>query len=87
MSEVERVETTGLEIADFDHDGIDDFTNRPFSVTSLAEHWGVSTGTIYAMIKRGDLRATRLGGKLYRIATAEVEQIENAEPVLGRDDD
>jgi excisionase family DNA binding protein len=42
----------------------------------LAEHWSVSTDTVYAMIHSGRLKAFRFGGKLYRIRPEEVERFE-----------
>ena len=47
-----------------------------YSVASLAEHWSVSTDTVYAMIHSGRLKAFRFGGKLYRIRPEEVVRFE-----------
>lgn len=47
-----------------------------FNVASLAEHWGCGTDTIYALIRGGELKAFRLGGKLWRIRADEVERFE-----------
>ena len=41
---------------------------RPFSVRSLADHWGCSESTVYQMVNCGELRVFRLRGKLIRIA-------------------
>lgn len=49
---------------------------KAFTVASLAEHWRVSTDTVYAMIHSGRLQAFRFGGKLYRIRPEEVERFE-----------
>lgn len=49
---------------------------KAFTVASLAEHWCVSTDTVYAMIHSGRLKAFRFGGKLYRIRPEEVEAFE-----------
>jgi excisionase family DNA binding protein len=47
-----------------------------YSVASLAEHWGCGTDTVYSLIRGGDLRAFKLGGKLLRIRQDEVERFE-----------
>ena len=47
-----------------------------YSVASLAEHWGCGTDTVYSLIRGGDLRAFKLGGKLLRIRADEVERFE-----------
>lgn len=49
---------------------------KAYTVASLAEHWSVSTDTVYAMIHSGRLQAFRFGGKLYRIWPEEVERFE-----------
>lgn len=47
-----------------------------FSVATLADHWGCGTDTVYSLIRSGDLRAFKLGGKLLRIRQDEVERFE-----------
>jgi excisionase family DNA binding protein len=47
-----------------------------YSVASLADHWGCGTDTVYSLIRSGDLRAFKLGGKLLRIREDEVERFE-----------
>lgn len=47
-----------------------------FSVSSLAEHWGCGTDTVYSLIKSGDLPAFKLGGRLLRVRSEEVEKFE-----------
>lgn len=47
-----------------------------YSVASLAEHWGCGTDTVYSLIHSGDLKAFKLGGKLFRIRADEVERFE-----------
>jgi len=47
-----------------------------YSVSSLAEHWGCGTDTIYSLIKSGDLPAFKLGGRLLRVRGDEVEKFE-----------
>jgi len=47
-----------------------------FSVATLAQHWGCGTDTVYSLIRSGDLRAFKLGGKLLRIRADEVERYE-----------
>ena len=51
-------------------------TPAVYSVSSLAEHWGCGTDTIYSLIKSGALQSFRLGGKLIRIRADEVERFE-----------
>jgi excisionase family DNA binding protein len=48
---------------------------RPFTVPSLAERWGCSTGLVRKMIDRGQLRSFRIGA-LIRIPADEVERVE-----------
>lgn len=47
-----------------------------YSVASLADHWGCGSDTVYSLIRSGDLRAFKLGGKLLRIRADEVESYE-----------
>lgn len=47
-----------------------------YSVASLASHWGCHPDTVYALIRGGELRAFKLGGKLLRIRGDEVERFE-----------
>jgi excisionase family DNA binding protein len=49
---------------------------RTFTVAALADHWQVTTTTIYNLIDRGELRAWRLGGKLWRINADAVGEYE-----------
>lgn len=49
---------------------------KVYSVASLAEHWDCGTDTVYSLIRAGDLRAFKLGGKLLRIRADEVERFE-----------
>lgn len=49
---------------------------RPYSVPTLAQHWGCAPDTVYSLIKGGDLQAFRVGGKLLRIRAEEVERYE-----------
>lgn len=49
---------------------------RPFTVASLASHWGTSDTFIYDQIKAGRLKAMRFGGKLIRIKPEWVEEYE-----------
>src|SRR4051812_10613565 len=49
---------------------------RPaFRPADLAIRWGVSTGHLHNMIRKGELRAFRIG-TLYRISADEVDRIE-----------
>lgn len=47
-----------------------------YSVATLAQHWGCGTDTVYSLIRGGELRAFKLGGKLLRIRGDEVERFE-----------
>lgn len=47
-----------------------------YSVATLAEHWGCGADTIYSLIRGGELRAFKVGGKLLRIRADEVERFE-----------
>jgi excisionase family DNA binding protein len=53
-----------------------EMTDRPFSPETLAERWGCSARHVRNLIKRGDINAFQLGGKLWRISAAEVARIE-----------
>jgi excisionase family DNA binding protein len=47
-----------------------------FTPRTLAQRWDCSERHVRALISEGELRAFRLGGKLLRIAAAEVERYE-----------
>jgi excisionase family DNA binding protein len=47
-----------------------------YSVATLADRWQCSRQHVYGMINRGELRAFKLGAKLYRIPSEEVEKCE-----------
>lgn len=52
-------------------------TDRPMTPEQVAEMWGCSANHVRNLIKRGELRAWRLGSRLLRIppeAVAEFEQ-------------
>lgn len=49
------------------------------SVATLAAHWGCSTDTIYALVKSGELPHFKLGGKLIRIRSDQVDAFERRE--------
>lgn len=42
-------------------------TPTVYSVATLAAHWGCGTDTVYALVRSGELRHFKLGGKLIRI--------------------
>jgi excisionase family DNA binding protein len=46
------------------------------SIAELAARWGVHSLTIRRRIKRGEIKALRLGRQIVRIELAEVERIE-----------
>lgn len=54
-----------------------DILERPYSIDTLAERWGCSPSHIRKMVAAGDLTAFGIGGKLVRIAAAEVARIES----------
>lgn len=47
-----------------------------FDVPTLARHWACGTDTVYSLIRSGELRHFKLGGKLIRIRADEVERYE-----------
>lgn len=47
-------------------------TEKPFTVMDLAARWGCTRQSVYAVIKSGQLRTFRVGGKLIRILPDEV---------------
>ena len=47
-------------------------TQKPFTVMDLAQRWGCTRQSVYAIIKEGKLRTFRVGGKLIRILPDEV---------------
>lgn len=49
---------------------------KAWSVAALAEQWECSTTFVYQHIACGNLRAWKLGGKLYRIPVDAVEEYE-----------
>ncbi|MBE0563982.1 MAG: helix-turn-helix domain-containing protein [Ochrobactrum anthropi] len=48
-----------------------------FSPATLAKRWECSEKHVRHLIKSGELKAFRLGGKLYRIKQSEVETFES----------
>lgn len=52
--------------------------DKPFTVSALADRWGVSTTFIYNMLNSGTLEGIKLGAKLWRIKPEVVERYENA---------
>lgn len=51
---------------------------RPLTPEQLAERWDVSANTVRNMIKRGELRAFRVG-RLYRVPSEAVEERESCD--------
>jgi putative molybdopterin biosynthesis protein len=47
-----------------------------FSITELAERWGLRKRTLYKMVDRGDLKAFKVSNK-YRVTLDEVKRIES----------
>ena len=49
-----------------------------FTITALADHWGVAPVTIRRMIRRGDLPAIRIGSGagVLRVPASAVEEYE-----------
>ena len=50
--------------------------NKAFTYEALAERWSCSVSTLYAMVRRGELKTFHIG-KATRISAAEVARIEN----------
>lgn len=50
---------------------------RAYSVSALAERWGISTSAVYTLIKSGALPAIKLGDKLYRVSNEAVDRYES----------
>jgi excisionase family DNA binding protein len=53
-----------------------DANQRCMRPSDLAKHWGCSENHVRNLIKRGDLRAFRLGLRLWRIPTDAVTEYE-----------
>jgi excisionase family DNA binding protein len=49
---------------------------QQFSIQQLAARWAVHPLTVRRRIKRGEIKALRLGRQIVRIELAEVERIE-----------
>jgi len=49
---------------------------RPYTVAQLADYWQCSDTFIYDRINAGELRAFKLGGKLWRVRADAVEEFE-----------
>lgn len=49
----------------------------PYTPETLARRWGCSPAHVRGMIRRGELTAFRLGGKLIRISAGEVDRCES----------
>lgn len=49
---------------------------RPYTVASLAEHWGCSDTFVYDELHAGRLQGFKLGRKLWRIRPEAVEEYE-----------
>ncbi|QDO99093.1 helix-turn-helix domain-containing protein [Ferrovibrio terrae] len=66
-------------------------TDAPLSPEQLAKRWGVSPRHVRGMIARGELKAFKLGAKIWRIAAVEVARVEaligNPEPPATGDAD
>lgn len=56
-------------------------TARPLTVEMVADRWGCSPAHVRAMIRRGELTAFRLGGKLLRVPLAAVEEVESCRAI------
>ncbi|MDE2103784.1 MAG: helix-turn-helix domain-containing protein [Patescibacteria group bacterium] len=50
--------------------------DRPYSIEQLARRWQVAPGTVYAMVRRGDLKAFRAGKSPWRVSAMEVARHE-----------
>lgn len=52
-------------------------TTRVFTIRDLAERWSCSEKQVGLLIKSGELRAFRIGQKLWRVSVEEVERYED----------
>lgn len=50
--------------------------SRPYTIAKLAERWRCSEHHVRQLIASGELRAFRIGAKLWRVPAAEVEDFE-----------
>lgn len=48
-------------------------------VKAVAKELGISTRTVWRMIKRGDIKPVRVGPKLIRISEEEIERLKRGE--------
>lgn len=53
---------------------------KPFTIEALAERWECNHQVIRKLIDKGDLKSFRVGAKLIRISTDEVERYEKEGP-------
>jgi excisionase family DNA binding protein len=56
---------------------------RPYTVALLAERWQCSPESIYALIRKGELKAFTIGGKLWRIRADVVDLWEGGQTEMG----
>jgi excisionase family DNA binding protein len=56
---------------------------RPFTPDQVAAHWGCSANHVRKLIHSGELRAFRLGERLFRIPAEAVLEFEEAQKVQG----
>lgn len=59
-------------------------TSRAYSVAQLAKRWRCSPTQVYSLIRRGDLKAFRIG-TLYRVTGVEVARVDNQYSTLSAD--
>jgi len=55
----------------------------PFSPKQLAERWGCTRQFIHKLIRKGEIKAFKLGGNLLRIPAEEVRRLEQKSPPVG----
>ena len=55
--------------------------SRPLTPEQVADLWGCSANHVRALIKRGELRAFRLGARLLRVPAAAVEEYEQCQAI------
>ncbi|WP_449411893.1 helix-turn-helix domain-containing protein [Methylobacterium komagatae] len=58
---------------------------RPLTPEQVAARWDCSPNHVRNLIRRGDLRAFRVGSRLLRIKTEAVEEFERCQETIGSD--
>lgn len=62
-------------------------TRRPYTPDQVAAIWGCSPNHVRNLIHRGELRAFRLGARLFRIPADAIEEFEKNQMIAPPGDD